>query len=62
MNNYIHAVDHTTHIDHTNNMSCYGDDYNENAGYEDLTVNQADIKLLQDLSEDYTNAYYPFRA
>jgi hypothetical protein len=43
-------------------MSCYGDDYNENAGYEDLTVNQADIKLLQDLSEDYTNAFYPFRA
>ncbi|MES2431572.1 MAG: hypothetical protein V4556_11580 [Bacteroidota bacterium] len=62
MNNYIHAVDHLPKNDHTNSLSCYGDDYNENEVYEELTVNAADIKLLEDLSQEYANAYYPFRA
>ena len=60
MNNYIHANEHTPNNEQANSMNCYGDDYIEYAIYEDKTVTQADVKLLQGLSEDFANAFYPF--
>lgn len=51
----------TTHSQNYNSMSCYGTDYDENVAYEEINITQEEIKILEELSQGFANAAFPFK-
>lgn len=52
---------HTSQSQHYNSMSCYGTDYDENIAYEEVNITQEEIKILEELSQGFANASFPFK-
>ncbi|UEG50893.1 hypothetical protein LK994_05325 [Ferruginibacter lapsinanis] len=52
---------YTNNNQHINSMSCYGSDFDENIAYQEINITQEEIKVLEDLSQGFANASFPFK-